>query len=98
MRVGELATMARVSQPAMTKVVHQLVTDELVRRIADTDDSRAWQIQITPAGTVALTDWREQLATTLEPKFADLSAADLATLTRAVDILSSRVAVDRKAA
>ena len=96
LRIGELAGAARVSQPSMTKVVHQLSADKLVLRVADTDDSRASQIGITPAGSAALADWRAQLAATLEPRFSSLSASDQATLERAVEILSSRVAVERK--
>ncbi|MEO7147265.1 MAG: MarR family transcriptional regulator [Terrimesophilobacter sp.] len=98
LRIGELAAAARVSQPSMTKVVHQLGSGRLVHRIADTDDSRASQIAITEVGSTALSDWRAQLATALAPRFSDLSTPDQATLARAVEILSNRVAVERKVA
>src|SRR3954452_20205115 len=54
MRLGELATHSRVSQPTMTKLVRNLVDAEWVKRIADTDDARAWQIAITANGAAGL--------------------------------------------
>ena len=98
LRIGELATMARVTQPSMTKVVQQLVEEELVHRGTDATDSRAWLIGVTPAGIDALDNWRSELAATLEPMFSDLTAAEIATLTSAVDILRSHTAADREAA
>src|SRR6478736_10027630 len=72
MRLGELAANSRVSQPTMTKIVRNLVEAEWVKRIADTDDARAWQIAITPKGAAALKAWRDQLSAALVPLFADL--------------------------
>lgn len=95
LRIGELARMARVTQPSMTKVVQQLDHGGLVHRVADAADSRAWLVAITPAGTQALDEWRTELAAELEPAFADLSASDAATLERAVDILGSRISTAR---
>ena len=62
MRLGELAAHSRVSQPTMTKIVHNLVETEWVKRIADVDDARAWQIAITPKGAAALQSWRDELS------------------------------------
>jgi len=91
LRVGDLARASRVSQPTMTKLVRGLAEDELVRRIADTDDSRAWLIAITAKGTAALTEWRSQLADALGDLFADLDPDDWAVLDRAGRLLSARV-------
>lgn len=98
LRIGELASAARVSQPSMTKVVHQLVDEKLVRRVTDADDSRAWLVSVTAAGIRALQEWRTTLATTLEPLFSDLDPAELEALTRAVDILAARTATGQVAA
>jgi DNA-binding MarR family transcriptional regulator len=98
LRIGELAFAARVTQPSMTKVVHQLVDEKLVRRVTDADDSRAWLVSATAAGIQALEDWRITLATTLEPLFSDLDPAELEALTRAVEILAARTATGRMAA
>lgn len=91
LRVGDLARASRVSQPTMTKLVHGLADDELVKRIADTDDSRAWLIAITAKGTAALTEWRGQLADSLGDLFADLDDDDWDVLERATRLLASRV-------
>jgi DNA-binding MarR family transcriptional regulator len=91
LRVGDLARASRVSQPTMTKLVRGLADDELVKRIADTDDSRAWLIAITAKGTAALTEWRGQLADSLGELFADLDDDDWDVLERATRLLASRV-------
>jgi DNA-binding MarR family transcriptional regulator len=90
LRVGDLARIARVSQPAMTKVVQQLAEQELVTRIADARDSRAWLITVAPKGVNALEGWRSQLGRVLGPAFAGLKPADIATLERAVQLLRER--------
>ncbi len=97
MRLGELAAHSRVSQPTMTKIVRNLVESEWVKRIADTDDARAWQIAITNKGELKLAEWRDQLATALLPMFTDLSDAEVDSLHDAVEIISSRVALSDEA-
>jgi DNA-binding MarR family transcriptional regulator len=87
MRLGELAKQARVSQPAMSKIVANLNEVEWIRRIADVDDARAWQIAIAPKGIRAFADWREKLGVALAPLFDDLAPADLDVITRALDLL-----------
>ena len=91
LRVGDLARASRVSQPTMTKLVRGLAEDELVKRIADTDDSRAWLISITGRGTAALTEWRGQLADSLGGLFADLDDDEWTVLEHASRLLASRV-------
>ncbi|MBD8141519.1 MarR family transcriptional regulator [Frigoribacterium sp. CFBP 8759] len=91
LRVGDLARASRVSQPTMTKLLRGLAEDELVKRIADTDDSRAWLIAITDKGTAALVEWRGQLADSLGGLFADLDDDEWAVLEHATRLLASRV-------
>ncbi|MFF1573453.1 MarR family winged helix-turn-helix transcriptional regulator [Leifsonia sp. NPDC058292] len=91
MRLGELAAHSRVSQPTMTKIVRNLVESEWVKRIADTDDARAWQIAITPKGADALQAWRDELSAALVPMFADLSDDEIEALRSTVTIIGSRV-------
>ncbi|MBX3193551.1 MAG: MarR family winged helix-turn-helix transcriptional regulator [Schumannella sp.] len=92
MRVGELAAASRVSQPGMTRLLGGMDDDGLVTRSADAADSRAFIIGITPVGREALAGWRDTLARTLEPWFADLPDADWAALERSVAILAERTA------
>jgi DNA-binding MarR family transcriptional regulator len=91
MRVGELATSSRISQPGMTKVLSGLIEDELVYRIADSGDSRAWLIAISTKGQSALDDWKRELALTLEPLFGDLTTREWATLASAAALLQDRL-------
>lgn len=91
MRLGELAAHSRVSQPTMTKLVRNLVEAEWVKRIADTDDARAWQIAVTPKGEKALQNWRDELSGALVPMFDDLTDDELAALRATVRIIGSRV-------
>ena len=92
MRVGELAAASRVTQPGMTRLLGTMVEEELVTRIADRDDSRAWLIVVSDKGKKALTAWRAQLAETLDPWFGELSDADWATLEAAASLLETRLA------
>jgi DNA-binding MarR family transcriptional regulator len=87
MRLGELAKQSRVSQPTMTKIVANLNEVEWIRRIADVDDARAWQIALAPKGIRALDEWRDRLGSALAPLFADLDHEELDVISRAVDLL-----------
>jgi DNA-binding MarR family transcriptional regulator len=91
MRLGELAMHSRVSQPTMTKIVRNLVDSEWVKRIADSDDARAWQIAATAKGERALADWRNQLAEAMLPLFEGITTEETETLRRAVEIIGARV-------
>ena len=97
-RIGDLARASRVSQPTMTKLIQNLAEDELIYRIADVADSRAWLIAITDTGTTALDNWRTELGKALQPMFSDLSAEEIEILERAVTILESRTNSPRKVA
>ena len=94
MRIGELAATSRVTQPGMTRLLATMVEEELVSRIADVEDSRAWLIRITPKGRTALEDWRHRIAEALGPWFADLDQGEWAILERAVQLMSERTASD----
>ncbi len=91
MRLGELAGHSRVAQPTMTKLVRNLVEAEWVKRIADTDDARAWQIAITRKGEIALQSWRDELSAALVPMFSDLTEEEFAALRTTVALIGSRV-------
>ncbi|HEY8913729.1 MarR family winged helix-turn-helix transcriptional regulator [Lacisediminihabitans sp.] len=98
LRVGDLARASRVTQPTMTKLVQHLAEEELVYRIADVDDSRAWLIAITPKGTTALENWRRELAEALSPVFSDLTDDEATILEKAVAILQVHTSTTRKVA
>ncbi|QDZ16191.1 MarR family winged helix-turn-helix transcriptional regulator [Humibacter ginsenosidimutans] len=91
MRLGELAAQSQVAQPTMTKIVAGLVEREWVKRIADADDARAWQIGISAKGIIQLAEWRDGFATALLPLFDDLDADERDTIRRAVDLVRPRI-------
>ena len=97
-RIGDLAKASRVTQPTMTKLIQNLAEDELIYRIADVADSRAWLIAITDKGSKALDSWRVELGNALQPMFAGLSPDETDILERAVAILESRTSTARKVA
>ena len=94
MRVGELAAASRVTQPGMTRILGTMVEEELVSRIADVEDSRAWLIRITPKGARQLNDYRQQIGDALEPVFRDLDDTGWQTLARATALLAAHTTTD----
>ena len=88
-RLGDLATLSRVTQPGMTRLATQMVDAGLISRSSDPADSRASILSLTDAGAVALEEWLMLLSDTLSPRFAHLSDDDRATLRRAADILAA---------
>ena len=90
LRVGDLARLARTTQPGMTRLVGQLVEQSLVTRTPDPDDSRATVVTLTGAGAAALEAWKTELGAALEPLFADLDQAEWAALEHAARILTER--------
>jgi DNA-binding MarR family transcriptional regulator len=97
-RIGDLAKASRVAQPTMTKLIQNLSESELIYRIADVADSRAWLIAITDKGTRALDAWRVELGEALQPIFADLTPDEIDILERAVAILETRTSTARQVA
>ncbi|MGN6324725.1 MarR family winged helix-turn-helix transcriptional regulator [Pseudolysinimonas sp.] len=96
MRVGELAAAVRVTQPGMTRALGQMVEEELVSRIADTADSRAWLIRITERGAAALEAYRVEIGAALEPYFRDLDDADWRVLERASQLMAVRTTAEKE--
>lgn len=88
-RLGDLATLSRVTQPGMTRLTTQMVEAGLISRAGDPTDSRASILSLTDAGAAALDEWLTLLADTLAPRFAHLDDEDRATLRRAADILAA---------
>lgn len=90
MRLGALAAAARTTQPGMTRLIRTLEHAGLVERSADPADSRATIVSATAEGITALGEWREQLGTTLAPRFSGLSTEDWRAIERTADILGER--------
>lgn len=90
-RLGDLATLSRVTQPGMTRLVRQMDAAGLVERAADPTDSRVSVIRATEQGLGALAGWFEQFRAALAPHVADLSEAEWDAVSTAASALSLRV-------
>lgn len=93
-RVGELAAAARTTQPGMTRLIGNLEREGLVLRSPVPEDSRAIAVEITAAGSDALSAWRAEFRDTLAPRFAALDDDDWSALTRAAEILAAHTAIE----
>lgn len=93
MRLGELATSSRVTQPGMTRLVGAMAEAGLVMRESDPADSRVTLISITEAGSRALDAWRVQLGAALAPRFADLDETEWEAIRSSADILARKTGV-----
>lgn len=85
--LGGLAHAEGVRPPTMTRVVDALEAAQLAERTPDPDDGRIVRIRATAAGKRILEEARNRRVAALTGQLAALSAADRATLTRAVSIL-----------
>lgn len=85
--LGALAAAEQVRPPTITKLVAALEAARLVARQPDALDRRIVRVAATPRGTRLLQDGRKRRVASLTASLADLSAADRATLARALPIL-----------
>lgn len=90
-RLGDLATLSRVTQPGMTRLVHQMDAAGLVERRRHPDDSRVSVIGATAKGLDALSGWYEQFRAALAPHVADLSEREWDAVSIAASALALRV-------
>ncbi len=91
MRLGELATETRISQPTATKIVQNLNELEWIKRIQDPHDARVRTLAVAPKGAQALKDWKHRLGHALTPLFGDLSTAEWGHVRATVDLIRQRV-------
>jgi len=90
-RLSELAQLELVSAPALTRVVAELESRGLVTRAVDTDDRRAFRIQITPAGRDAIRVARAARAQVVANLLVGLDPAQLATIEAALPALERTI-------
>lgn len=93
MRLGELATMSRVTQPGMTRLAGTMEEAGLVTRESDPSDSRVTLVSVTDAGAEALEAWRKKLGETLAPRFADLDESEWQALQTTAQLLALKTGV-----
>lgn len=90
-RLGDLATLSRVSQPGMTRLVRQMEDAGLVARGIHPEDSRVSVVSATDEGLQELDRWFEVLSAALTPHVAHLTDAEWEALRVTADALGARV-------
>jgi Transcriptional regulators len=98
--ISELAATQGVRPPTMTRLVDTLERDGLAIREPHPEDGRSVQVRATGMGRLALSRGRQQRMGALSTRLASLSARDLETLDRAVELMeqvSHEAARDRPA-
>lgn len=83
MRQNQVASTLGLNESAMTAMITRLLKLELIARTRSTEDSRAWELNVTPAGEIALK--------AIEAPFADVNALIDDALGIDVDEISSRL-------
>jgi DNA-binding MarR family transcriptional regulator len=75
--VGPLAGKLALSLSALTKIVDELESQSLVRRVSDTDDRRATRLLVTAKGKRTYADIRCRFVTHLVSQLSDQSNSEL---------------------
>lgn len=90
-RLGDLATLSRVTQPGMTRLIRQMDAAGLVSRRSHPADSRVSVVAATEDGLDALERWYELFRSALAPHVADLSDAEWEAVRTSASALSRQV-------
>lgn len=85
--LGALAAAEQVKPPTMSRLVSALEADGLVQREGHAGDARVVLVRATPQGIRRLQGGRARRIARLEAALATLPADDVATLSRAADLL-----------
>jgi len=93
--LGALAEAEGVRSATMTGIVNGLEDDGLVRRRAHASDRRAVLVEATARGRRALEAARTRRLGLIAERLGDLSAAELAAVARAAELLEARFAPHR---
>lgn len=80
-RVGTIAAMIGLEQPAASRVIDQMVRDGLVARRPAAADSRVVQVRITSVGRRLHEELLPEATDYVQDLVAGLSPADIATMT-----------------
>lgn len=87
--IGRLARAEQVRPPTMTRLVMGMEAEGLLVRSSDPGDGRVVWLRATPRGTRILREGRERRVAALARELERLSAADLALLARAAELMDT---------
>lgn len=88
--IGELAANEQVAPPTMTRIVHALDKQRLVRLSGSPGDARVTMVEATSKGRAVLNKARRERLRRIESMLADKGDDDVALLGRALERLFSR--------
>lgn len=89
--MGQLADAEHVRPPSMTRLIQAMDAEGLVARTPAPEDARVVRIRATRAGARVLAQARARRLSTLRTLLADLSAAQMRVVERAVQTLEPLV-------
>ena len=90
-RITEIASIERVTQPAITLLVNRLAERGWVERVSDPTDGRAVLVSLTSSGADAFAQLRQEYRQMLHAEMAMLCDEDVDTLARSVEILDELI-------
>ena len=91
LRMGELSKRMMVTGGNVTGIVAQLEGEGLVARVPDPEDGRAFVVRLTPQGRRAFAQMAEVHEGWVADLFADIPAADQATMIALLDGMKRRL-------
>ncbi|WP_020652564.1 MarR family winged helix-turn-helix transcriptional regulator [Massilia niastensis] len=93
LRMGELSRRMMVTGGNVTGITDQLEREQLVVRVPDARDRRAYAVKLTPAGRRAFAEMAAVHERWLEEMLADIPAEDKASLSSLLSTMKRRLNV-----
>jgi DNA-binding MarR family transcriptional regulator len=87
--LGDLAAAEQVRPPTMTRIVHGLEEDGLVRRRADPRDGRVVQVSATAKGKRVLQQARRRRIAKLAERLSSLDSYEIAVVSEAAELVEA---------
>ncbi|HEY3293446.1 MAG TPA: MarR family transcriptional regulator [Candidatus Nanopelagicaceae bacterium] len=86
-RISDLAAHESIGAPVATRVTTSLEELGYIKRLQDTQDRRAWLVELTAAGHKVLRNLREERTAGINQRIQMLSKSEIATLNAALPVL-----------
>jgi DNA-binding MarR family transcriptional regulator len=94
LRMGELSKRMMVTGGNVTGITDQLEREQLVIRVPDPQDRRAWAVRLTPAGRSAFAQMAAVHERWIDEMLADIPAEDKASLIASLASMKQRLRVN----
>jgi len=96
LRMGELSRRMMVTGGNVTGIVAQLEREQLVARVHDPDDGRAFVVKLTPLGRTAFTDMAAVHEGWVTDLFRDIPAKDKTQMIALLDKMKQHLNDDKE--